>query len=162
MHSCEFHRALNIGPLLQIERPQLHWFGHVSRMTHEILARQVLLAEPTGKWSRGHPSTRWSEYISELAWSHLGVEPAELPEIAVDCEVFRVLLGLLPQIHPREKAGIKMNEYNAWPCNNFEFTFQLIATGLLNTVGFHNLKYQGQGILSNKKHFYLPQLYKFL
>ena len=35
-------------------------------------------------------------YISDLAWSRLGVEPAELSEIAVDREVFPVILGLLP------------------------------------------------------------------
>jgi len=44
--------------------------------------------------------TRWSVYISELAWSHLGVETAELSEIAVDREVFRVFVGL----HPRDSS----------------------------------------------------------
>jgi len=39
--------------------------------------------------------TRWSDNISDLAWSCLRVEPAELSEIAVDLEVLRVLLGLL-------------------------------------------------------------------
>jgi len=38
---------------------------------------------------------RWSNCISDLAWSSLGVEPAELSEIAVDYEVFQVLLVLL-------------------------------------------------------------------
>jgi len=38
----------------------------------------------------------WSDYISDLAWSRLGVEPAELSEFAADREVFQVLLGLLP------------------------------------------------------------------
>jgi len=33
------------------------------------------------------------------------VEPAELPEIAVDREVFRVLLGLLPCDPPQRKNG---------------------------------------------------------
>jgi len=31
--------------------------------------------------------------ISDLAWSHRGVEPAEVSEIAVDPEVFQTLLG---------------------------------------------------------------------
>jgi len=66
-----------------------------SRMPHERLTRQVLLAKPMGKWPRGHLGTRWSDCISDLAWSHLGVEPAELPEIAVDNEIFHFLLGLL-------------------------------------------------------------------
>jgi len=56
----------------------------------ERSARRVLLATPTGKLPR-QPN-----FISDLAWSCLGVGPAELSEIAVDCEVFRILLGLLP------------------------------------------------------------------
>ena len=51
---------------------------------------------PRKKRFRGHPRPRCSDYISDLAWSRLGVEPAELSEIAVDREVFYVLLGLLP------------------------------------------------------------------
>ena len=34
------------------------------------------------KWSRGHPSPRWPNYISDLAWSSRGVEPVEISEIA--------------------------------------------------------------------------------
>ena len=56
---------------------------------------RVLLATPAGKRLRGCPRTRWRDYISELAWSRLGVEPAELSEIAVDREVFQVFLGML-------------------------------------------------------------------
>jgi len=43
------------------------------------------------------------------------VEPAELSEIAVDREVFQVLLGLLPSDLPRGKAGMKMIEMNNIP-----------------------------------------------
>jgi len=46
LRSCEMRRALNVEPLLRIQRSQLLWFGHVSRITHERLARQVLLAKP--------------------------------------------------------------------------------------------------------------------
>jgi len=51
---------------------------------------------PTGRRHKVRPRTRWSDYISDLAWFRLGVEPAELSEIAVDPEVFRDLLELLP------------------------------------------------------------------
>ena len=44
--SLEIPRALNVEPLLRIDRSQLRWFGHVSRMPHKRLARQVLLAQP--------------------------------------------------------------------------------------------------------------------
>jgi len=49
---------------------QLRWFGHVSRMPHERLARQVLLAKLTGTRPRGCPMTRWSDYIY-LVWSRV-------------------------------------------------------------------------------------------
>ena len=94
--SCEISETLNVEPLpLQMERSQLRCFGHVTRMSQERLARQVLLATPAGKRPRGRPRTRWRDYISDLAWSSLGVEPAELSEIAVDREVFKVFLGML-------------------------------------------------------------------
>ena len=47
--SCEIRKALNIDPLLQFESSQLRWFGHVSRMSHKRLSRQLMLAAPTGK-----------------------------------------------------------------------------------------------------------------
>jgi len=65
-------------------------------MPHEGLAKQVLLAKSTGKRPRGHPRPRWSDYILDLALSRLDVKSAELSEIAVDREIFQVLLGLLP------------------------------------------------------------------
>jgi len=50
----------------------------------------------------------WRDYISNPAWSRLGVEPAEISEIAVDREVFRVLLGLLPlRLFPKENRAPK-------------------------------------------------------
>jgi len=64
--------------------------------SRERLARHVLLAKPTGKRPKGLPRPRWSDSITDLARCPLGVEPAELSEIAVDREGFRVLLGLLP------------------------------------------------------------------
>jgi len=74
-------------------------------MPHEGLARHVLLAKPARKRPRGRPRTRWSDYIADLAWSRLGVEPAELLEIAVDREAFRVLLGLLPSLEEKRPSG---------------------------------------------------------
>ena len=60
----------------------------------------------TGKQARGHPRLR--DYICDLTWSRLGVEAAELREIAVDREVFRVLLGLLsPRLSSKEKRERK-------------------------------------------------------
>jgi len=63
-------------------------------MSNERLWRQVLLAAPTAN-NPDRPMTWWHGYISALAWSYLGVEPAELPEMVADREVFLVLLQLL-------------------------------------------------------------------
>jgi len=56
--------------------------------------------------SWGRPRTSWRDYTSDFAWSVLGVEPAELSKIAVDREVFWVLLGLLPLQHSPEEERV--------------------------------------------------------
>ena len=71
-------------------------------MPHERLAGQVLLAKPIGELPSSRPRTRWSDYISDPAWSHLGVEPAEISEIAFDNEVFWVLRLLTPRLSLEE------------------------------------------------------------
>ena len=102
VRSCEIRRAVNVEPLLRIETSHQHWFGHVSRMPHERRARQVLPAKPTGMRPRGRPRTRRSDYIPDLAWSRLGVESAELAEIAVDRDVghFESSWGRCPREPP--------------------------------------------------------------
>ena len=50
LHSSEIQKSLDIELLfLRIERSQLRWFGHVSRMTHKKLPKQDLLAKANGK-----------------------------------------------------------------------------------------------------------------
>ena len=85
--SWEIYEAPNVKSLPQIERSQLRWFGHVTKMSQEKSVRQVLLATHTGKWPRGRPRTRGRDYISDLAWPRPDVDPAELSEIAVNREV---------------------------------------------------------------------------
>jgi len=65
-------------------------------MPNERLVRQALLVKPTGKRPKCRPRPGWSNCVSDLAWSHLGVEPAELSQIAVDREIFHALLWILP------------------------------------------------------------------
>ena len=71
---------------------------------HEQLVKQVLLAKPMEKRHRGRPRTKWRDYISDLAWSHLGVEAVETYIWDCSwCEVFWVLLGLLtPRSSPED------------------------------------------------------------
>jgi len=79
---------------------------------------------PTGK------RPRWRDYISDLAWSRVGVEILKLH--VVDREVFRVLLGLLPpRLSPKEKLAPKW--VNEWVCrltlklSIYEIVFSLFA-----------------------------------
>jgi len=59
-----------------------------------------------GKAALIRPRTKWRDYISDLSWSRLGVEPAELSEIGVDREVFRVILEFCcPRDSPQRKCG---------------------------------------------------------
>jgi len=107
VRSCEIRRALNVEPLLLIERAQLKLVGPCiqNAQPNERLVRHVLLAKPTRKRPRCRPRYRWSNCISDLSWSRLDVEPAELSEIAIDREVFQVLLWMLPRNSPRKKSG---------------------------------------------------------
>jgi len=47
----------------------------------------------------------WRDYISNLPWSRLGVEPAELSVIAENREVLRVLGLLIPRSSTEKKWG---------------------------------------------------------
>jgi len=64
--------------------------------SQESLARQVQLVTLPGKRPWRRPSSRWRDYISDLAWAHVGVGPTELSAITEKHEVFRALLGMRP------------------------------------------------------------------
>jgi len=43
VRSCKIRKSLNVEPiLLLIERSQLHWFGHVSRMSKGVRKRGLV------------------------------------------------------------------------------------------------------------------------
>ena len=65
----------------------LIFFGHFKQFSVYVRKKAVM----------------WSDVISDLAWSRLGLEPAELSEIAVDREVFQALLELFPPRPPLEE-----------------------------------------------------------
>ena len=80
----------------------------LAQNAHGKVVRHVLLTKTTGKRRRGCPRTRWSDYIFDLAGSRLFVEPAELSEIVVDREVFRVFLLTRPSLEEK-RAWKRMN-----------------------------------------------------
>ena len=97
VRNSEIRKTLNVEPLLlRIERSQLRWFGHVSRMPQERIPKQVFLAKSNGKRPIGRPRTRWQDYIANLGWNRLGLHPTELDEVTMNRDVWRLLLGLLP------------------------------------------------------------------
>ena len=101
----EIRKSLNIEPLLlRIERSQLRWFGHVSRMPQERLPKQALHAKANGRRPVGRPRTRWTDYIEDLGWNRLGLRPSEMMEVMEDREVWRLNLELLPP-QPSRKSG---------------------------------------------------------
>ena len=105
--ATEIRKALNVNHFYAESRdPSYVGSTMCPECPGKDLARQALLAKPMGERPRVHPWTRWSNYISNLAWSRLGVEPTELSEIAVDCEVSWVQLWLLaPRPSQEEKRA---------------------------------------------------------
>ena len=94
VRSSAIREGLRVEPLLlHIERSQLRWFGHLTRMPPGRLLGEVFRACPTGRRPRGRPRTRWRDYISRLAWERLGVPPDKLEEVAGEREVWASLLG---------------------------------------------------------------------
>ena len=111
VRSSEIQKSLNIEPLLlRIERSQLRWFGHVSRMPQERLPKQALLAKANGRRLVERPRTRWTDHIEDLGWNRLGLRPSEMIEVTEDREVWRLNLELLPPQPPTEKRTMKKEE----------------------------------------------------
>jgi len=85
--------ALNVEPLLRIDRSQLRWFGHVTRTFQETGG-----ASPAGH-THGKAAQRSTK--DQVEWLHprsclvLSWCGASRTQIAVDHEIFRVHLELL-------------------------------------------------------------------
>jgi len=83
-------------------------------MPIERLVRQALLAKPTGKRPRYRPRPRrWSNCISDLAWSRLDVSQQNYLKLLLTVRYSKFSYGCCPSNLPRGKAGMKMNEVNS-------------------------------------------------
>ena len=103
VRSSVIREGLGVEPLLlRVERSQLRWFGHLSRMPAGRLPREVYKACPTGSRPRGRPRIRWRNYISDLAEERLGIPEPELANAAQERKAWSRLLDLLP---PRPDLG---------------------------------------------------------
>jgi len=65
-------------------------------MPQERLPKQALFAKVKGKRPVGRPRTRWADYIEDLGWNRLGLQPSEMLEVVADGDVWRLNLELLP------------------------------------------------------------------
>jgi len=116
---CEFRCAcvLNVQPLLWIQRSRLHWFGHVSRMPHERLARQSLLAKVMSKRLRACSRTRRSESITTLFGPVLVWSQQNYLRLLLTVRCFAYSWGCCHRHHPQRNGGHEnewMNKvYNA-------------------------------------------------
>ena len=111
--STNIRQPLNMEPLLlRIERSQLRWYSHVTLISHERTAKQLMDALPSGKRPRGRPRNRWRNYVEDLVWSRLGIPPVKLPLVAGDWDAWISQLELLPpqlQKDKREKGNTVLN-----------------------------------------------------
>jgi len=116
VRSCEIRKTLNIESLPSKSRDLTPMMVRpCDQNAPGTIAEEVLLATPKGERPIGWPRTGWCDYNSNLAWPRLGVEPAELSEIAENREVFRFFLELLRAATvratlPTGKASMKINE----------------------------------------------------
>ena len=136
VHSSEVRKSLNIEPLiLRIERSQLRWVGHASRMPQESLPKQALLAKANERRPVGQPRTRWTNYIEDLGWKCLGFHPSEMMDVIEDREVWRLNFELLPP-QPSRKSGQwrkKNNQENVKRelCLNVTILFSIVVCCLV-------------------------------
>ena len=85
VESANIRESLNIESLLlRLERSQLRWYGHVTRMSQERTAKKLLCSTPIGRRPRGRPRTRWRDYVEDFSWSRLGIPTEHLSFIAED------------------------------------------------------------------------------
>ena len=91
------------------------FFWPCVRKPHERLARQVLLSKPTGKRPRRAPNTRWSDCISELAWSGpvlVWIQQND-QRLLLTVRYCKFPYSCCPLTLPRGKLGMKVNQTNS-------------------------------------------------
>ena len=88
--SADIYESLNIESLLlRLERSQLRWYGHVTRISLERTAKKLLCSTPIGRKPRGRPRTRWLDYVEDLSWCRLGIPAKHLYFVAEDRDSWR-------------------------------------------------------------------------
>ena len=101
--SADIRESLNIESLLfRLEKSQLRWYGHVTRMFQERTAKKLqLCSTPIGRKPRGRSRTRWRDYVEDLSWSRLGIPAEHLSFVAEDRDAWRLHSSCCPRDPPR-------------------------------------------------------------
>jgi exonuclease III len=95
LRNDSIREAVNLEPLLlQVERSQLRWLGHVIRMDPERLPRRLLFATPAGSRPRGRPRTRWTDQIDAFL-SRAGTDFTDAVELATDRTLWHTFVSRL-------------------------------------------------------------------
>ena len=107
--SADIRESRNIEALLlRLERSQLRWYGHVTRMSQERTAKKLLCSTPIGRRPRGRPRTRWRDYVEDLSWSRLGIPAELLSFVAEDRDAWRLNSSCCPRDPPRISGSRKL------------------------------------------------------
>ena len=65
--SAGIREFLNIESLLlRLQRLQLRWYGHMTRMSQEKTAKKLRCLTPIGRKPRDRPRTRWQDYTLKI------------------------------------------------------------------------------------------------
>ena len=108
--SADIRESPNIEALLiRLERSQLPWYGHMTRMSQERTAKKLLCSTPIGRRPRGRLRTRWRDYVEDLSWSRLRIPAEHLSFVAEDRDAWRLQLALLPPRPPKDKRVRKID-----------------------------------------------------
>jgi len=104
LHGLSFRDKLRISvnPHCRKERFQLRCIDIWPECPEKDWRGNSCLLHP-----RESAEASWCDYISDLAWSCLVVEPPELPDIAKNRQTLRVIGLLSPRPYPEKKAGVK-------------------------------------------------------
>jgi exonuclease III len=103
VRSSAIREKLNVEPLLlQIERSQLRWLGHLLRMPSERLVHRIWSACPVGTRPRGRPRSRWRDQVSRICERLPLRNWADIKTAAEDRTKWR---GLLRGLTPRDPPG---------------------------------------------------------
>jgi len=93
-------------------------------MPQERLPKQALLAKVKGKRPVGRLRTRWADYIEDLGWNSLRLQPSEMSVVVADRDVWRLNLERALKEEESDRKMDNKNNSNL-NCSHITFKFQI-------------------------------------